>query len=126
MNFFSAAFSSSSDHLTGTALLVCLFWIGVARSHRISSVRLFRVACWTFAVGFLTPNFISMYFSGNGMGSMNLMPGQVTTASSAIISCLLMLSPTLYMLSFILAMSSIALGGNSDSGFKVMAAESEM
>lgn len=46
------------------AFLVCLFWAALGRPERITSIGMFRLACWLFAMALIIPTFIDLYAIG--------------------------------------------------------------
>jgi hypothetical protein len=123
MNMAFSEIFSGGEHLLAAALLVCLIWIAVARPQRICNVMLFRIACWAFALGFLTPSFITLFFAGNGNGAINRLGAAARAQGASFALYAYLLSPMLYMASFMFAISSVALGVRSERGFEVIPGE---
>jgi hypothetical protein len=85
------------------AFLACLFWIAASKPERIHRPRQFRIACIVFATTFVAPIVATVAMQETGRNKP-LFLGYSLTKSVAVS----LVGPALLMVSFLLAIESIA------------------
>ena len=86
------------------AFLVCLFWVALIKPERIRSLLAFRLACVLFAVSVIAPTLVNLYLFGDRPVRQPNRLGAQDPGAGLYLS---VISPLLFMISFILAMDTV-------------------
>ena len=107
MEFFNLLFGGGQRSWAEAALLVCFFWVAVARPERIYSLPRFRTACILFALAMLAPVFVNLFLVGGNANQMLFGRGGGGNQDPGVLIYLQAVAPTLFVFSFLLGIDSV-------------------
>ena len=104
MDFWNLLFGGRAGSWTHVALLACLFRAALGQPERIRSVAGFRIACLYFALALIAPTLVNLYVLGNRPVAQLGRPLNQDPGAGIYLS---VISPVLFMISFMLAIDSV-------------------